>query len=157
MQYHAMPCHAMSCIIVGHLSINIPPSTEQTRNAVPPSRVTALYFCTVPKNTQKYQKLPPKVTVSTPNCQCPGTNQKYCASQQGDCKHIGYCDPNATCKKKANVSFRDIAMLSILLDYKNVPVHCAGPLIRDILKLSSHPGWQVWTVLAVRMQQGMVW
>merc|ERR1712147_598955 len=26
-----------------------------------------------------------------------------CASQQGDCKHIGYCDPNATCKKKANV------------------------------------------------------
>merc|ERR1712121_394788 len=31
------------------------------------------------------------------------TNQKYCASQQGDCKHIGYCDPNATCKKKANV------------------------------------------------------
>ena len=32
-----------------------------------------------------------------------GTNQKYCASQQGDCKHIGYCDPNATCKKKANV------------------------------------------------------
>merc|ERR1712203_322986 len=28
---------------------------------------------------------------------------KYCASQQGDCKHIGYCDPNATCKKKANV------------------------------------------------------
>merc|ERR1712109_111175 len=24
------------------------------------------------------------------------TNQKYCASQQGDCKHIGYCDPNAT-------------------------------------------------------------
>ena len=111
MQYHAMPCHAMSCIIVGHLSINIPPSTEQTRNAVPPSRVTALYFCTVPKNTQKYQKLPPKVTVSTPNCQCPGTNQKYCASQQGDCKHIGYCDPNATCKKKANMSFCDIPML----------------------------------------------
>jgi len=32
------------------------------------------------------------------------TNQKYCASQQGDCKHIGYCDPNATCKNKANVS-----------------------------------------------------
>merc|ERR1712033_70270 len=31
------------------------------------------------------------------------TNQKYCTSQQGDCKHIGYCDPNASCKKKANV------------------------------------------------------
>merc|ERR1712200_295767 len=30
-------------------------------------------------------------------------SKKYCASQQGDCKHIGYCDPNATCKKKANV------------------------------------------------------
>ena len=38
---------------------------------------------------------------------CWGTNQKYCASQQGDCKHIGYCDPNATCKKKANVSSND--------------------------------------------------
>merc|ERR1712241_419568 len=35
------------------------------------------------------------------------TNQKYCASQQGDCKHIGYCDPNATCKKKANVGSND--------------------------------------------------
>jgi len=31
------------------------------------------------------------------------TNQKYCVSQQGDCKHIAKCDPNATCKKKAKV------------------------------------------------------
>jgi len=31
------------------------------------------------------------------------TNKKYCASQQGDCKHIAKCDPNATCKKKAKV------------------------------------------------------
>merc|ERR1711953_717186 len=30
-------------------------------------------------------------------------NQNYCTSQQGDCKHIAYCDPNATCKKKSNV------------------------------------------------------
>merc|ERR1719347_2318018 len=31
------------------------------------------------------------------------TNQKYCASQQGDCRHIAKCDPNATCKFKAKV------------------------------------------------------
>merc|ERR1712243_150278 len=31
------------------------------------------------------------------------TNKKYCASQQGDCKHIAKCDPNATCKLKAKV------------------------------------------------------
>merc|ERR1712121_97554 len=30
-------------------------------------------------------------------------NQNYCVSQQGDCKHIAKCDPNATCKKKAKV------------------------------------------------------
>merc|ERR1712179_259740 len=31
------------------------------------------------------------------------TKQNYCVSQQGDCKHIAKCDPNATCKKKENV------------------------------------------------------
>ena len=63
----------------------------------------------VAKQVRKWPKFPthPKYTrvpISLQNYQCPGTNQKYCASQQGDCKHIGYCDPNATCKKKANVS-----------------------------------------------------
>jgi len=31
------------------------------------------------------------------------TKKTYCESQQGDCKHIAKCDPNATCKKKENV------------------------------------------------------
>merc|ERR1711973_716329 len=31
------------------------------------------------------------------------TRRRGAAAKQGDCKHIGYCDPNATCKKKANV------------------------------------------------------
>ena len=68
----------------------------------------------------KWRKILPKVTMSTnktQNVQCPGTNQKYCASQQGDCKHIGYCDPNATCKKKANVSIVGHIILIQLVFY----------------------------------------
>ena len=79
---------------------------------------------------------------------CWGTNQKYCASQQGDCKHIGYCDPNATCKKKANVSSND--------DIEDQAMWLLAE-VYDLVKTFPFSGWQVRTVLAVRMQQGVVW
>ena len=65
-----------------------------------------------PHCIKNYQIVPK----STQNNHYPGTNQKYCASQQGDCKHIGYCDPNATCKKKANVSIYDDIHLCLTLE-----------------------------------------
>merc|ERR1712025_759602 len=45
------------------------------------------------------------------------TNQKYCESQQGDCKHIAKCDPNATCKKKRILaSMRSIGNVNVTRD-----------------------------------------
>ena len=116
----------------------------------------------VAKQVRKWPKFPthPKYTrvpISLQNYQCPGTNQKYCASQQGDCKHIGYCDPNATCKKKANVSKQYSSIktrIDVLMYWSPMPLARIRPMW--VLVDWSHVCFQFWKFIGVLVDWSVV-